>query len=322
MDTLVAIRLFTSFYAGFNSLFEYDIKKLIALSTLSHLGFIGIAFFSGLLPFGFFHLLVHALFKSLLFMAIGDIIINMSHYQDVRYLSSGYLHTPFSCFLINVSIFSLLGMPMIRGFYSKDLVLESILGSNLESFFMVIIYLNLVFTFVYSFKLFSFSIRYPKLSSYQLVHAPIMSHSLAVFFLCLRTIGFGSVFIDYVYFYMVFRAIPQTLKLYPLFVTLMVSIFIGYYISFTPYVRNFKFSFFSSMFFIKHILITFSSNLYFYSLFEFCKSFEVGRLNSYVNKYSSSLVVLLSSKISSSLLTPQSRIFTFVVLLTFLLVAL
>ena len=122
--------IFTSFYAGINTIFEVDLKKLIALSTLSHLGFIGIAFSIGLLYLSFFHLLVHALFKSLLFITIGDIIINLNHAQDARYLSGGYYITPFSVILINVSLVNLLGIPSLRGFFSKDLVLETIAYSN------------------------------------------------------------------------------------------------------------------------------------------------------------------------------------------------
>jgi len=93
---LTFIAIFTSFYAGINTIFEIDLKKLIALSTLRHLGFIAIAFSAGLLHLRFFHLLVHALFKSLLFMTIGDIIININHSQDIRYLSKGSVYTPFS----------------------------------------------------------------------------------------------------------------------------------------------------------------------------------------------------------------------------------
>jgi len=63
---LLTFSLFTSFYAGFNTVFEKDLKKLIALSTLRHLGFIGMSFSLGLLSLSFFHLLSHALFKSLL----------------------------------------------------------------------------------------------------------------------------------------------------------------------------------------------------------------------------------------------------------------
>ena len=64
--------LFTRLYAGVRSIFESDLKKLVALSTLSHLGFIGMALASGSPNLAFFHLLVHALFKSLLFMGVGD----------------------------------------------------------------------------------------------------------------------------------------------------------------------------------------------------------------------------------------------------------
>jgi NADH-ubiquinone oxidoreductase chain 5 len=64
------VSVFTSFYAGLNAIFETDIKKLIALSTLSHLGFIGMAFSCGLLYLSFFHLIIHALFKSVLFISI------------------------------------------------------------------------------------------------------------------------------------------------------------------------------------------------------------------------------------------------------------
>jgi NADH:ubiquinone oxidoreductase subunit 5 (subunit L)/multisubunit Na+/H+ antiporter MnhA subunit len=123
---LVVVSLFTSFYAGLNSLFEVDLKKLIALSTLSHLGFIRLALFSGLVGLAFFHLLVHALFKSLLFMAIGDIMIRQSHCQDVRLLSSGLITTPASSLTMLSSLFNLLGLPAMRGFFSKDLVLESL----------------------------------------------------------------------------------------------------------------------------------------------------------------------------------------------------
>jgi NADH-ubiquinone oxidoreductase chain 5 len=97
MAILLSLSLYTSFYAGLNTIFETDLKKLIALSTLSHLGFIGMAYSAGLLQLAFFHILTHALFKSLLFMTMGDIIINLNHSQDIRYLSSGAIYTPVSC---------------------------------------------------------------------------------------------------------------------------------------------------------------------------------------------------------------------------------
>jgi len=153
---LLLVSIFTSFYAGLNTVFEIDMKKLIALSTLRHLGFIAIAFSAGLLHLRFFHLLVHALFKSLLFITMGDIMINMNHSQDIRYLSKGSVYTPFSSIIINVSILNLLGVPNMRGYFSKDLVLERINFNNSSIFVIAVMYMNVVFTYYYSYKLFFF----------------------------------------------------------------------------------------------------------------------------------------------------------------------
>jgi NADH-ubiquinone oxidoreductase chain 5 len=174
---LLILSIFTSFYAGLNAIFEIDMKKLIALSTLSHLGFIGMAFSCGLLYLSFFHLLVHALFKSVLFIAIGDIITNVFHSQDIRFLSSGYNYTPSSFFVIIVSFLNLLGFPSIRGFFSKDLVLES-LNYTPSSFFVVcLVYFNLFFTYYYTFQLFYYSFRSLKFSPLTLVHPATFTHS-------------------------------------------------------------------------------------------------------------------------------------------------
>lgn len=145
MNILIVVRVFTSFYAGLNTIFEKDLKKLIALSTLSHLGFIGLSFSSGLLYLAFFHMLTHALFKSLLFMTIGDIMINISHSQDIRYLSKGYCYSPFSSFVMNVSLFNLLGLPTLRGYFSKDFVLEGLNYSNISFIIYIIILINVFF---------------------------------------------------------------------------------------------------------------------------------------------------------------------------------
>lgn len=121
---LMVVRVFTTFYAGLNSVVETDLKKLIALSTLSHLGFIGLAVSSGIETLALFHLFTHALFKSLVFMALGEVISAQSHYQDIRFLSSGISLTPVSCSYIYISSLSLFGLPFVRGFYSKDIILE------------------------------------------------------------------------------------------------------------------------------------------------------------------------------------------------------
>lgn len=127
---LLVFRVFTTFYAGANSVVETDLKKLVALSTLRHLGFIGLAISSGLEVLAVFHLFTHAIFKSLVFMAVGEVIRAQSHYQDTRFLRSGLLLTPISSSYIFVSSMSLFGLPFVRGFYSKDMILEFMSGSS------------------------------------------------------------------------------------------------------------------------------------------------------------------------------------------------
>jgi NADH:ubiquinone oxidoreductase subunit 5 (subunit L)/multisubunit Na+/H+ antiporter MnhA subunit len=195
---LIVFRVFTSFYAGLNSIFETDFKKLIALSTLRHLGFICLSFSVGLIHLSFFHILTHALFKSLLFIAIGDIIINLNHSQDRRYLSSGLTYTPFSCFIINISLSNLLGLPNLRGFFSKDLVLEIFRFSNSSVFLFFLVFLNLFFTYFYSYKLFSFSFQSTKINPYQNFHSPQVLHSFLLFSLSLISLFFGHFFLTFI----------------------------------------------------------------------------------------------------------------------------
>jgi len=183
--------VFTSFYAGLNSVFETDLKKLIALSTLRHLGFIGIRFACGLLSLSFFHLLVHALFKSLLFMTMGDVIVNLSHAQDIRYLSKGHAYTPFSSFIMSVCLINLLGVPRLSGFFRKDLILELLNYNSFSFICSFIVYLNVLFTFFYTFQLFFFSFQRVKVSPFQLFHSPSLLHSSLLLIMSIFTLFFG-----------------------------------------------------------------------------------------------------------------------------------
>ena len=155
---IIWVRLFTTLYAGLRALVETDLKKLVALSTLRHLGFIGISFSRGILMLSYFHLLSHALFKRLIFIGVGDWISSGHHYQDSRSLSGGVILTPLSSFVIITSILSLLGIPFIIGFYSKDFVLESLLYSSYSSAYLVIVYLNVFLTFNYTLRVVGYSL--------------------------------------------------------------------------------------------------------------------------------------------------------------------
>lgn len=153
---LLAACLFTSLYAGLGALVETDLKKLVALSTLRHLGFIGGALARGLLQIAFFHLLAHALFKSLLFMSLGDIIVALRHRQDMRHLLGGGLMTRGSTLLIQTSLGSLGGIPMMRGFFTKDLILEIRVRAGVSGGRILVLYVNVGLTLAYTLKILSY----------------------------------------------------------------------------------------------------------------------------------------------------------------------
>lgn len=155
---IIWVRLFTRLYAGLRALAETDLKKLVALSTLRHLGFIGISFFRGYTVLAYFHLLAHALFKSLLFIGVGDWISSGHHYQESRALRGGLKITPFSSLVILSSSLRLLGIPFIVGFYSKDMVLESLLYSESRWLFLIVTYLNVFLTYCYTLRVLKYSL--------------------------------------------------------------------------------------------------------------------------------------------------------------------
>nr|YP_010988642.1 NADH dehydrogenase subunit 5 [Paranaspides lacustris]WOR80934.1 NADH dehydrogenase subunit 5 [Paranaspides lacustris] len=114
----------TMFMAGLGANFEYDLKKIIALSTLSQLGVMMSILALGFKELAFFHLLTHALFKALLFMCAGVVIHNMKDYQDIRSMGGLVKQMPLSSMLMMLANLSLCGTPFLSGFYSKDLILE------------------------------------------------------------------------------------------------------------------------------------------------------------------------------------------------------
>ena len=101
-------------------------KKIIALSTLSQLGVIFFSLGMGQPFMAFFHLISHAYFKAILFMAAGSIIHTVKHYQDLRKIGGRLINLPALSTVCLVRNLSLCGMPFLSGFYSKDLILESL----------------------------------------------------------------------------------------------------------------------------------------------------------------------------------------------------
>nr|YP_010180804.1 NADH dehydrogenase subunit 5 [Ixodes vespertilionis]QVD40497.1 NADH dehydrogenase subunit 5 [Ixodes vespertilionis] len=140
-NMMMMISSMTLFMAGMGANLEMDFKKIIAFSTLSQLGLIMLILSLGKLEFAFFHLLTHALFKSMLFLCAGLVIHSMGGIQDIRYLGSFFSFSPVISGCMGLASFSLFGFPFVGGFYSKDLILEYVYmnSDNFVITFMVII---------------------------------------------------------------------------------------------------------------------------------------------------------------------------------------
>lgn len=309
IKVLLILRIFTSFYAGMSAIVEKDLKKLIALSTLSHLGFIGLAFSSGLLNLAFFHILTHALFKSLLFMAIGDIIINLNHSQDIRYLSSGIKYTPFSSIIIYVSLLNLLGLPNLSGYFSKDLVLEMINYSTSSFIVIFMLFINVCFTYYYTYQLFFYSFQPNKVNPYQNFHSPVLLHSLLLSFLAISTLLFGFFFISHICSFTLFYSIPPFIKWLPLRLNFGVFTFILINGSLFTFHSPVLVYYFSNIMYLSNLTLTGISNLYYTVGFILVKSVELGLLNFSFNSHlASSVHKVAHSFMAFSMLSPMKII--------------
>nr|QDI93888.1 NADH dehydrogenase subunit 5 [Pseudophylus stundjuki] len=155
-SVFVIISMMTMFMSGLGANFEFDLKKIIALSTLSQLGLMMSILFIGFPGLSFFHLLTHAFFKALLFLCAGLIIHVMNNSQDIRDMGFVVSVLPFtsSCFII--SSFSLAGMPFLSGFYSKDMIIEFLFMNEYNYMYYFVFLISVVFTMSYSFRLFNF----------------------------------------------------------------------------------------------------------------------------------------------------------------------
>ena len=118
------LSVLTIFIAGIGACFEFDLKKIIALSTLSQLGLIIYSLSLGMVKIALFHLLIHALFKALLFIRAGCIIHGYNGWQDIRIMGRILISLPIIRARFVISNLALRGMPFLAGFYSKDLILE------------------------------------------------------------------------------------------------------------------------------------------------------------------------------------------------------
>nr|AZL93419.1 NADH dehydrogenase subunit 5 [Scelio sp. ZJUH_2016028] len=155
---ILILSMLTMFYSGVVGVYEMDMKKIIALSTLSQLGLMlmGLIMLSD--NYMYFHMIMHAMFKSLLFMCSGVILHFMGGNQDIRNL--GGLNFMFfnTLMFFNCSNLSLCGFPFLSGFFSKDLILELTIMMNNNYWLVMIFYISIMLTVIYSFRLIYYSV--------------------------------------------------------------------------------------------------------------------------------------------------------------------
>nr|UVU30548.1 NADH deshydrogenase subunit 5 [Euceros kiushuensis] len=211
---------------------EYDLKKIIAYSTLSQLSLMIFSLSMKLDNFALFHLLTHAMFKSMLFMCSGIMIHNSFILnQDIRKLSCMLIYMPLVNLLFNCSIFSLCGIPFMAGFYSKDLILEMFMMSKFNMFTLFILFICMGLTLFYSMRLIYYSLF--NMSYMSNFHISIymfktnMVFSLLILFILSITVG--SMLNWFMFFGKNFIIIPMNYKfMIYYFMTLSSLMFLSY----------------------------------------------------------------------------------------------
>lgn len=158
LKILLLISRLTIFIAGISANYEFDLKKIIALSTLRQLGLIIRILRIGIPNLAFFHLLTHAIFKALLFICAGVIIHMIIDIQDIRYIGGLRRYVPLTSLCFNISNIALCGIPFLAGFYSKDLILEILRLRNFNRFIYYLFFISTGLTIYYRIRLIFYTI--------------------------------------------------------------------------------------------------------------------------------------------------------------------
>ncbi len=155
LSVVLIVGATTALFMGLVGVVQNDIKKVVAYSTLSQLGYMFVALGASAYAAGVFHLMTHAFFKALLFLAAGSVIIGMHHEQDMRKMGGLRKYMPITYITMLIGTLALIGTPLFAGFYSKDMIIEAAGESHLYgSGYAYFAVLSSVFvTALYSFRL-------------------------------------------------------------------------------------------------------------------------------------------------------------------------
>jgi len=146
----------TALFMGFLGIIQYDIKRVVAYSTLSQLGYMTVALGVSAYSAAMFHLVTHAFFKALLFLAAGSVIIGMHHNQDIRYMGGVRKYMKITWITSLIGSLALIGFPLLSGFYSKDTIIEAVHESKIfgHGYAYVAVLAGVFVTAFYSFRMY------------------------------------------------------------------------------------------------------------------------------------------------------------------------
>ena len=156
LSFVMVIGAITALFMGFLGIIQNDIKRVVAYSTLSQLGYMTVALGASAYSVAVFHLMTHAFFKALLFLAAGSVIIGMHHDQDIRNMGGLRRYMPITWITALVGSLALIGTPLFSGFYSKDSIIEAVRASQLwgSGFAYFAVVAGVFVTAFYSFRMY------------------------------------------------------------------------------------------------------------------------------------------------------------------------
>jgi NADH-quinone oxidoreductase subunit L len=156
LSFVLVIGAITALFMGLLGIIQNDIKRVVAYSTLSQLGYMTVALGVSAYSAGIFHLMTHAAFKALLFLAAGSVIIGMHHEQDIRKMGGIKKYMPITYWCMLIGSLALIGFPGFAGFFSKDAIIEAVQESHIAGagFAYWSVVLGVFITAFYSFRMF------------------------------------------------------------------------------------------------------------------------------------------------------------------------
>ncbi len=156
LSFIMVIGAITALFMGFLGIIQNDIKRVVAYSTLSQLGYMTVALGASAYSVAVFHLMTHAFFKALLFLGAGSVIMGMHHNQDIRWMGGVRKYMPITWITSLIGSLALIGTPLFAGFYSKDSIIEAVHFSNLPGagFAYFAVLAGVFVTAFYSFRMY------------------------------------------------------------------------------------------------------------------------------------------------------------------------